>query len=62
MPFNAPGSLSQTEYMQLTVFLLERNGVVPAGTSLDPSSAAMVFVHGVPPTSAPGVFAQPRNG
>jgi len=62
MPFYAPGSLSQTEYMQLTVFLLERNGVVPAGTSLDPSSAATVFVHGVPPTSAPGVFAQPGNG
>ena len=29
MPFCAPGSLSQTEYMQLTVFLLERNGIVP---------------------------------
>jgi hypothetical protein len=34
MPYNAPGSLPAIEYLQLTAFLLERNGLVTTGTTL----------------------------
>ncbi|HLF29150.1 MAG TPA: hypothetical protein VJG32_22710 [Anaerolineae bacterium] len=55
MPFNAPGSLTETEYLQLTTFLLERNGVLPAGAALDPGSAAMIVLHAAPAPAAPAV-------
>ncbi len=48
MPFNDPGSLTPNEYMQLTVFLLEQNDLVPAGTFLDPDSASTVLLRGAP--------------
>ncbi len=62
MPFNAPGSLSQIEYLQLTAFLLERNGMLASGSVLDPASAASVFLRGAPPTPTPGSAAQPADG
>ena len=35
MPFNAPGSLTTEQYLQLTAFLLEQNDLLPAGSRLD---------------------------
>jgi cytochrome c len=46
MPYNAPGSLSDTEYLQLTAFLLERNNVMPANTILNSASLATISLHG----------------
>jgi hypothetical protein len=58
MPFYAPGSLSDEQYAQLTAFLLERNGVVPAGSVFDPAAASAIVLRGVPP----GVASQPEAG
>ena len=35
MPFNAPGSLTAEQYLQLTAFLLEQNHIVPEGARLE---------------------------
>jgi hypothetical protein len=35
MPFNAPGSLTTEQYLQLTAFLLEQNHIVPEGARLE---------------------------
>jgi hypothetical protein len=35
MPFNAPGSLSDEQYLELTAFLLEQNQITAHGTRLD---------------------------
>ncbi|HEY8475243.1 MAG TPA: cytochrome c [Chloroflexota bacterium] len=40
MPFNAPGSLSDQEYLDVVAFLLERNGYNPNGTVVTAESAA----------------------
>ena len=42
MPFNAPGSLSAEQYLQLTSFLSERNGVTRAGAALTSASLSAV--------------------
>jgi len=44
MPFNAPESLSQTEYLQITTFLLEQNGRAPAGAALDSVSLTQIVL------------------
>ena len=51
MPFNAPGSLGQGEYLQLTAFLLERNGVAQAGVRLDPAALPSLSLRPSPPAS-----------
>ncbi len=35
MPFNKPGSLSETQYLDLTAYLLESNHLAPAGVQLE---------------------------
>jgi mono/diheme cytochrome c family protein len=62
MPFDRPGSLPSTEYMQLTVFLLEENNLVPVGTHLDPDSAATVLLRGAPTPSEVTVEATTGGG
>lgn len=62
MPFNAPGSLSPTQYQQITAFLMERNGVLPTGSALDPAAAATVFLREVTPTPASPDLPAPATG
>ncbi|CAN7311484.1 c-type cytochrome [Caballeronia sp. LjRoot31] len=42
MPFNAPQSLSSDEVYALSAFLLNQNGIVPPGTTLDKDSLPKV--------------------
>lgn len=62
MPFNAPGSLSPTQYLQLTAFLMERNGVLPSGSALDPAAAATVLLREATPTPASPDAPAPASG
>jgi mono/diheme cytochrome c family protein len=61
MPFNAPGSLSDEEYLQLLAFLLESNHIVSEGTRLDAVSLANIALHGnmLAPTAASNSSDQP---
>lgn len=61
MPFQAPGSLSEEEYWQLTAFLLSANGIDP-GTELDVQRAAQVAVRPKPvETPSPASHLNPAN-
>ena len=51
MPFNAPGSLTDTQYVNLTAFLLEGNQIVPAGVQLNTNTLVTIKLRGG--TSAP---------
>ena len=51
MPFQAPGSLKDEEYWQLTAFLVQANGIDLGQRTLDLRNAAQVTLH--PPTPAP---------
>jgi alcohol dehydrogenase (cytochrome c) len=42
MPQNAPGSLSQQQYYDVTAFILSKDGLLPAGETLTPDNAAQV--------------------
>jgi hypothetical protein len=42
MPFQAPGSLKEEEYWQLTAFLLRANAIDPGDQVLDASRAARI--------------------
>ena len=42
MPLNAPGSLSQKQYLDVTAFILERNGLPPGATPLSTASLGQV--------------------
>ncbi len=42
MPFNAPGSLSDEQYLQVSAFLLESNQRIPAGSQLNPAALAAI--------------------
>lgn len=54
MPFQAPGSLSDEEYWQLTAFLLALNGVDPGEAPLNPERAALIYLRPpLPATAAP---------
>ncbi len=46
MPFNAPGSLTDTQYVNLTAFLLEGNQIVSAGVQLNINALAAINLHG----------------
>jgi|WetSurMetagenome_2_1015567.scaffolds.fasta_scaffold223215_2 mono/diheme cytochrome c family protein len=53
MPFNAPGSLSQEQYLQLLAYLLEQNSFVTTGSQLDLDSLQQINLRPAPlPTSA----------
>src|ERR1700678_19691 len=47
MPLNAPGSLSQTQYLDVTAFILERNGLPPGETPLTAQSLDQVSLKGM---------------
>jgi len=42
MPANRPGSLSEQQYYDVTAFILNRRGFLPAGQSLTPANAAQI--------------------
>jgi mono/diheme cytochrome c family protein len=42
MPQNAPGSLSQAQYYDVTAFVLDKDGLLPAGETLTPENAASI--------------------
>ncbi|MFM0155174.1 cytochrome c [Paraburkholderia sediminicola] len=44
MPYNAPESLSADEVYAVSAFLLNRNGIVPANTTLDAASLPRVVM------------------
>jgi cytochrome c len=44
MPFNTPGSLSANETYAVTAFLLNREGLIPAGTAMDARSLPAVVM------------------
>jgi hypothetical protein len=45
MPFDVPGELSADDYWAVTAFLLNANGKLPAGISLDAATAASVVIN-----------------
>jgi PQQ-dependent dehydrogenase (methanol/ethanol family) len=47
MPLNAPGSLSQEQYLEVTAFILERNGLPPGETPLSTASLSQVSLSGM---------------
>lgn len=58
MPFQAPGSLSEEEYWQLTAFLLSLNGADPGDEPLNAEQAARIYLDGArqpapPPVAVP---------
>lgn len=57
MPWQAPGSLSEDEYWQLTAFLVQANGFELGTEPLDRERAAKVFLGLKPtPTTTPALF------
>jgi mono/diheme cytochrome c family protein len=42
MPLNAPGSLSQQQYYDVTAFILNKDGLLPAGETLTPDNVANI--------------------
>jgi mono/diheme cytochrome c family protein len=42
MPQNTPGSLSQAQYYDVTAFVLDKDGLLPAGETLTPENAANI--------------------
>jgi len=53
MPFNKPGSLTDTQYLNLTAYLLEENQIVRKGVQLDVNTLAAIKLHGGPATAEP---------
>ena len=47
MPLNAPGSLSQQQYVDVTAFILARNGLPPGATLLSTASLDQVSLSGM---------------
>src|SRR6202041_3072177 len=47
MPLNAPGSLSQQQYLDVTAFILERNGLPPGAAALSAKSLDQVSLAGM---------------
>jgi hypothetical protein len=44
MPFNAPGSLTPEQYLQLTAFLLEQNDLLPKGSRLEVATLSQIAI------------------
>lgn len=57
MPYNAPGSLSADEVYALSAYLLNRNGIVPDGTTLDATTLPRVRM-----PNRDGFLPDPRPG
>jgi hypothetical protein len=57
MPFQAPNSLADDQYWQLTAFLIRANGYDPGKQFLDSHSAARIPLRPYPP-SKPALFRQ----
>lgn len=57
MPFNAPNSLTDTQYINVTAFLLEQNQIVPEGVRLDDQTLPAIKLRGGP--AAPDQAAPP---
>jgi cytochrome c len=51
MPFNKPGSLTDTQYLQVLAFLLERNQIVSPGVQLQASSLAQIVLRAPAPAA-----------
>src|SRR5208282_3140240 len=47
MPLNAPGSLSQQQYLDVTAFILARNGLPPGDAPLSTASLSQVRLSGM---------------
>src|ERR1700734_4316297 len=47
MPLNAPGGLSQQQYLDVTAFILERNGLPPGAEPLSTGSLDRVSLSGM---------------
>jgi hypothetical protein len=47
MPLDAPGSLSQKQYLDVTAFILERNGLPPGDVPLSTASLSQVRLSGM---------------
>jgi PQQ-dependent dehydrogenase (methanol/ethanol family) len=52
MPLNAPGSLSQKQYLDVTAFILERNGLPPGEKPLSTASLSQVRLSVMRPAAA----------
>ncbi len=53
MPFDAPGSLSEEQYLQVLAFILESNQIIPAGSQLNASSLASIALRASSATPTP---------
>jgi mono/diheme cytochrome c family protein len=54
MPLTAPGSLSQQQYYDVTAYILDKDGLLPANTTLTPANASTISLTASPssPTTA----------
>jgi len=60
MPWQAPGSLSEKEYWQLTAFLIRENGLDPGDTPLDEQNAKLFTLKPEPTvTPTPEALGEP---
>ena len=53
MPFDAPGSLSEEQYLQVLAFIMESNQIIPAGSRLNSTSLASIALRASSATPAP---------
>ena len=53
MPFDAPGSLSEEQYLQVLAFILESNQIIPTGSRLDSASLAKIALRARSATLTP---------
>ena len=59
MPYHNPGSLLESEYWQLTAFLVRLNGLDPMTSPLDEARAAKLLLHPDRPTAEPTAVMTP---
>lgn len=62
MPYQAPGSLDEPLYWQITAFLLRENRLWDGRGELSPSNAAQVAIHPATPTPTPTQIKSPASG
>jgi mono/diheme cytochrome c family protein len=58
MPLNAPGSLSDEQYLQVSAFLLESNQRLPVDSQLNPSALSTLVLKAASPTPTPTLTEQ----
>jgi cytochrome c len=61
MPFDAPGALSEEQYLQVLAFILESNQIIPAGSQLDAASLASIALRATSATPTPSGAFQPAG-